>query len=145
MYLNHFALTLTAVVTLLSPLVTANCYVGNGTDRNIGESPSNRYSACNTDSSGASMCCSRQYGGDSCQALDPSNPAAALCWNQGSNVLWRESCTDRSWSSINCVKLFLNGTGNGKTYPRLARISNHQITPFSTHVSQPPLSSRNSK
>ena len=65
----------------------------------------------------ASMCCAAS---DTCQ----SN---GLCWNSGYAIYWRESCSDPSWESSGCMKLFTNGTG--KSYlPRLWGKGGHKAT-----------------
>jgi hypothetical protein len=55
-----------------------------------------------------------------CCAIGPSRVAAGsadncipsgLCYNEGTRLYWRESCTDPTWKDPACIKLFVNGTG----------------------------------
>lgn len=46
-----------------------------------------------------------------CCAVADTCLGNGLCKN--GDLIWRESCTDRTWQAPECVKLFLNGTGYG--------------------------------
>ncbi len=85
------------------PTTSANCWNKIGTDRNVGQS-FDLYQPCSANSSAASMCCRLPgpNGQDTCQ----SN---GLC-KDASGQYWRESCTDRSWQSPNCIKLCVDGS-----------------------------------
>ncbi|KAI4276563.1 MAG: hypothetical protein LQ337_002393 [Flavoplaca oasis] len=74
--------------------VTAACYYPNGTDRNAGFSSDIYYPINPGDD--ASMCCSQN--GD-----QPRTDG--LCTNSLGTIVWRESCTDKTWASPKCIKL----------------------------------------
>jgi len=65
-----------------------------------------------------SMCCAIGPGRVADGTADTCIPGG-LCYNQGANLYWRESCTDPTWASPACIKLFVNGT----------RITDVAITP----------------
>ncbi|KAL8645260.1 MAG: hypothetical protein Q9226_007378 [Calogaya cf. arnoldii] len=91
--------------TLAATSLAADCFVPNGTDRN--DSPdvspnSVAYVPCNQNNP-HSMCC--RYGGDDCM---PNG----LCQGYakgGEMPVWRESCTDATWTSPYCLKLCIKG------------------------------------
>ena len=80
---------------------SANCYLPNGTDRNvIANATEDNYQPCSND--GFSMCCRLWPLGDQTVDVCRSN---GLCYNPGVGIIWRESCTDQTWKSPNCLKL----------------------------------------
>ncbi|KAL0945031.1 uncharacterized protein CTRU02_202918 [Colletotrichum truncatum] len=83
----------------LANIVFAACYTHNGTDRNsISPDKGNNYSPCLQNEH--SMCCRLKN--------DPYTDTCrqdGLCWNAQRGQLWRESCTDPTWQSPNCLKL----------------------------------------
>ena len=81
--------------------VTAACYYPNGTDRNAGIT-SDTYSPINPEDD-VSMCCSNNG--------DQPRPDG-LCMNLLGTIIWRESCTDKTWTSPKCIKLCA-GTSTG--------------------------------
>ncbi|KAI4227581.1 MAG: hypothetical protein L6R36_002282 [Xanthoria steineri] len=91
-----------AAVSLAGP---TDCFVPNGTDRNDGsdvKANSIAYTPCDQRAP-FSMCC--RYGADDC--LDNG-----LCQGygaDGSRPIWRESCTDPTWTSPYCLKLCVRG------------------------------------
>lgn len=91
-------------LTVLSAIgaVNAACYYPNGTDRNRGF-PSDTYFPINPGDD-FSMCCSH---------LGDKPRSDGLCANSDASVIWRESCTDRTWQSPKCIKLCA-GTDPGK-------------------------------
>lgn len=92
----------------LSP-VLAQCYLRNGT-----RVPSTDYQPCNSQIGAVSMCCAsnRTMNADTCLAN-------GLCQNYAENdagnnivtILWRESCSDRTWQSPFCLNLCTIGSG----------------------------------
>ncbi|KAL8926539.1 MAG: hypothetical protein Q9208_002866 [Pyrenodesmia sp. 3 TL-2023] len=84
------------VLTILSVIVAAiaGCYYPNGTDRNEGF-PRDIYLPINPGDE-FSMCCS---------SLGDKPRSDGLCENAEGSVIWRESCTDRTWQSPKCIKL----------------------------------------
>ena len=83
----------------------ANCYYPNGTDRNEGF-PNDTYFPINPGDD-FSMCCSH---------LGDKPRSDGLCANADGSVIWRESCTDRTWSSPKCIKLCAGASpGNAET------------------------------
>jgi hypothetical protein len=112
--------------TLLSfvRLSTAGCYWPDRTDRNLVYDNSNNlsistqnYQPCPADPGQSySMCCASW---NECT----SN---GLCYDPTNKLYWRESCSDISWESSACIKLFINDTGEFN--PRLcvsAPVDNH--------------------
>jgi hypothetical protein len=98
-------LTLFSISTLLLSSASAGCYNPDGTDRNA-QNNNSAYQPCNN-TAAVSMCCNmvpNTVGGDICIP-------GGLCYNPTVNLYWRESCTDQTWMSPACTKLFLNGTG----------------------------------
>ncbi len=98
--------SLARVLLLLTSIlshVSANCYNRNGTDRN-GPTGVGVYKPCNLNTE-HSMCCA---------ITDHCRPDG-LCTDSAGATLWRESCTDQSWKSPNCVNLCVNGTGKPST------------------------------
>jgi hypothetical protein len=57
-----------------------------------------------------SMCCAIGPGRVAAGNADNCIPGG-LCYNEGGNLYWRESCTDPTWNDPVCIKLFVNGTG----------------------------------
>jgi len=94
---SSFLLILVASKIRLSQ---AQCYYPNGT-----LNPSSEYSLCNTGTT--QMCCAQnRQNPDSCSK-------SGICFggtnDDGSRALWRESCTDPTWKSPNCLKLCVYG------------------------------------
>lgn len=94
---NHCVLLL--LLTSILSHVAAICFRKNGTDRN-GPPGSGTYKPGNPYSE-HSMCCSDadHYRTD------------GLCTNSDGSLLWRESCTDQTWTSSSCVNLCVSGIG----------------------------------
>ena len=103
-----FLLTLFSIPALFLSLASAACYNPDGTNRNGQNNASNSaYVPCDNIAP-ISMCCN----------IGPNNDGdicvpGGLCYNPNVNLYWRESCTDQTWMSPACIKLFLNGTGGG--------------------------------
>ena len=88
---------------------SAACYTPEGLDRNAMFNVSDGYLYAPCDNVAAvSMCCA--IGPGRAGTADNCIPGG-LCYNQGVNLYWRESCTDQTWTSPACIKLFVNGTG----------------------------------
>ncbi|KAL8923492.1 MAG: hypothetical protein Q9172_003099 [Xanthocarpia lactea] len=87
-----FVRSLAGLSTIVA--VSADCYYPNGTDRNQGL-PEDRYLPINTGDD-FSMCCT---------ILGDKPRSDGLCENAAGTVIWRESCTDRTWQSPKCIKL----------------------------------------
>ena len=85
---------------------TANCYFPNGTDRNEGF-PNDTYFPINPGDD-FSMCCSH---------LGDQPRSDGLCRNSDGTVIWRESCTDRTWQSPKCIKLCAGASPGTSTSP----------------------------
>ncbi|EPS45556.1 hypothetical protein H072_491 [Dactylellina haptotyla CBS 200.50] len=68
---------------------SAECYNPDGTNRNALDPPSQDYQPCGPE----------------------GEDTGGFCYNYHFDLFWRESCTDRTWKSPACTKLFLNGTG----------------------------------
>ncbi len=85
---------------------TANCFVPNGTDRSTfpGIGPRD-YLPCDATAE-VSMCCAIGRQG----VVDKCLPGG-LCKNPDNGYYYRESCTDKTWKSSACVKLFVDGVG----------------------------------
>lgn len=93
-----WVITCSLILLLLTPHASADCFYPNGTSRNGNiTGAAAPYKPC---FSGVSMCCSTVF--DTCER-------DGLC-SDGTN-LWRESCTDPTWQSPNCVKLCVSGLG----------------------------------
>lgn len=86
-------------------IVSAQCFMPNGTDRNARDGPGIRYKTCGKSPAGSSqsMCCKI---GDTC--LD-----SGLCQDNGGRF-WRESCTDQTWKDPACIRLYIDDTGYRK-------------------------------
>ena len=105
---------LVLVVLVASETNIKPCYTPMGESRNKQFNVSNGffYAPCDNIKE-HSMCCAIGYGKDISKA-DSCRPDG-LCYNQGADVYWRESCTDPTWEHPSCIKLFVNGTGfNGE-------------------------------
>lgn len=107
-----------SVVALSS---ATSCYNPDGTDRNKDSDVAQgttTYVPCDQ-TKGFSMCC--RYGANGCRV-------DGLCQGHapdGSQPIWRESCSDQSWDSPYCLKLCIEGTdekGNNRTYRRTLRL-----------------------
>jgi hypothetical protein len=84
----------------------AACFLPDGTDRNtVGGASPGDYLPCNATAE-VSMCCAigRATMPDSCIG-------GGLCKRESDGTFWRESCTDKSWKSPKCLKLFVDGAG----------------------------------
>jgi len=116
-------------VSYLISTATADtgCFNPNGTDRNLGAldvpSGTNVYAPCNTVQP-YSMCCRNS---DKCL---PNG----LCQQAGSDIIWRESCSDQSWRSSACVKLCVSDTGMRSPLPQLNAPTTHYENPSSPHT-----------
>ncbi len=84
---------------------SATCYYPNGTTV-----PVDSYQPCNPNDTD-SMCC-RLNGGDPDKCRSDG-----LCLSSFDSNIWRESCTDHSWKSPNCIKLCPNGIGKRLSSP----------------------------
>ena len=103
--------------TLLSfiRLTTAGCYWPDRTDRNIAydtlynlSQTTENYQPCPANPGQSySMCCASW---NECT----SN---GLCYDPTNKLYWRESCSDISWESSACIKLFINDTGEFNPRP----------------------------
>ena len=95
------ATALAIVMSGLASLASADCYTPNSLPRG-----SDNYKPAEAVSNvdGYQMCCAT--------FRDPPDVPRAdgLCTGPEGQI-WRESCTDRSWRSPNCIKLCVNGTG----------------------------------
>ncbi|KAL8945883.1 MAG: hypothetical protein Q9222_007642 [Ikaeria aurantiellina] len=93
---------------LLSAFIStasADCFYPNGTDRNEGTDVTpgtEAYVPCNQVNP-FSMCC--RYGGDDCL---PNGLCQGYA-SDGSKPVWRESCTDPTWTSPYCLRLCVTG------------------------------------
>jgi hypothetical protein len=106
--LNSTALFLLAIFAQLLS-ASAACYNPDGTNRNGQQSTSTpAYEPCDN-TAAVSMCCAI---GSTVAYPDICVPGG-MCYNSATNLYWRESCTDQTWKSSACIKLFLNGTGGG--------------------------------
>ena len=98
-------LSLLAVLVSQLPFTSTSCFHPNHFTI-----LSDDYQPCGNgvSSDSVSMCCAinRSPGYDICQK-------DGLCGNAmiGEDEFWRESCTDRSWSSGSCLKLCIDGVG----------------------------------
>ncbi|KAL8890010.1 MAG: hypothetical protein Q9215_002793 [Flavoplaca cf. flavocitrina] len=79
---------------IVADTATAACYHPNGTDRNARFSKE-IYTPINPEED-VSMCCSTNG--------DQPRPDG-LCTNSLGTIVWRESCTDKTWASPKCIKL----------------------------------------
>ena len=91
------------------------CYNPNGENRNTLANATDGwfYAPCDN-AAEVSMCCAIGPGRDGSQDVCLES---GLCSNAliPSDTLWRESCTDITWSDPACLKLFVNGTGLNET------------------------------
>ncbi|KAL8873037.1 MAG: hypothetical protein Q9174_001424 [Haloplaca sp. 1 TL-2023] len=79
----------------LTVAVSAECFLPNGTDRNLGLFDDD-YFPFQTTSDGHSMCCNIHH---------DTPRSDGLCADLSLGIVWRESCTDPTWESPNCIKL----------------------------------------
>ncbi|KAL9589492.1 MAG: hypothetical protein Q9203_001710 [Teloschistes exilis] len=100
--------------------VSAKCYFPNGNDRNAGF-PNATYFPVNP-SEDFSMCCSH---------LGDKPRDDGLCENSDGSVIWRESCTDRTWQSPKCIKLCADTSEDTNNTPGQGRQEDNdeQVTP----------------
>ena len=90
---------------------SAACYTPEGLDRNTMFNVSDGYFYAPCDNVvPVSMCCAIGPGRIADGSADTCI-TGGLCYNQGANLYWRESCTDQTWTSPACIKLSVNGTG----------------------------------
>jgi hypothetical protein len=100
-----------ALILSLVDRSSAACYTPEGLDRNVMFNASEGYLYAPCDNVvPVSMCCAIGPGRVADGSADTCIPGG-LCYNQGGNLYWRESCTDPTWTSPACIKLFVNGTG----------------------------------
>lgn len=107
-WLFRFSIPTIAFLSLSFTASAQNCFVPNGTDRNLGLSES-YYQPCGSGSSvdQYTMCCATfRQAPDTCMKN-------GLCANNetGPHLVWRESCTDPTWKSPSCIKLCSDGIG----------------------------------
>ncbi len=87
-------------------LSAAACFLPDGTDRNtVGRAKRGDYLPCDATAK-VSMCCALGREDD----VDICLPGG-ICKHKRTGDHYRESCTDKSWNSSVCVKLFVDGTG----------------------------------
>lgn len=95
------------VFSIFWPSAHANCYYPDGTDQNRNLDKS-YFQPCDPGDE-HSMCC----------ALNMTTPeecrSDGLCHNLIDRQLWREGCTDPTWKSSKCIKLYVSGLGMRKT------------------------------
>lgn len=90
--------------SLLTSFATAACYFPNGTDRNANKGFEPYQPCVVSDDGRPSMCCRTNDGNpDTCQP-------DGLCLNDDfGGILWREACTDKTWTAPECIKLCIDG------------------------------------
>jgi len=94
--------TLLYIIYICASVAATNCYLPNGTDANPPNQQLQRTPFFSDGPSNiASMCC---HIGDTCR----SDGLCDNTYQDGS--LTRDTCTDPSWNSPNCIKLCTNGT-----------------------------------
>ncbi|KAF2794846.1 hypothetical protein K505DRAFT_336583 [Melanomma pulvis-pyrius CBS 109.77] len=100
---------------LLASRAHAGCFRPNGTSRNDPSGP-DTYLPCSS-STTHSMCCrtGSPSGNDVCRN-------DGLCKN--GDLIWRESCTDRTWKADACIKLCISDSRMRKWEPLLRRPRN---------------------
>lgn len=91
-------LVLSTAFSILWPSTSAVCYYPNGNF--AGET----YLPCNPDDE-HTMCC--YPSGDQARSCRSDG----LCYHIPSDTVWRRSCTDRTWKSSKCIKLYVSGIG----------------------------------
>ncbi|KAI4222344.1 MAG: hypothetical protein LQ349_007648 [Xanthoria aureola] len=108
-------------LSLIDAAIT-NCYYPNGTDRNEGFRRDTYFPINPGDD--FSMCCSH---------LGDKPRSDGLCANADGSVIWRESCTDRTWSSPKCIKLCAGASPDTNNSPGTGRQmdNDEQVTPCS--------------
>lgn len=95
-----FPIIFSTLLYWLAASVNGQCYSYAGVEMDP------TYKPCNG-SAPASMCCHlgvMNNGGDECGL----GPTYGLCGITGTQ-LWRESCTDRTWQSPECLQLCVGG------------------------------------
>ncbi|KAL8991591.1 MAG: hypothetical protein Q9169_007826 [Polycauliona sp. 2 TL-2023] len=110
------------IILFLVDTVTAACYLPNGVDRNK-DLPRDTYRPVNPGDD-VSMCCSR---------LGDKPRPDGLCENKDGTIIWRESCTDRTWQSPKCIKLCAGFDPDTNNTPGLGlqMDNDEQVTPCS--------------
>ncbi|KAL8686609.1 MAG: hypothetical protein Q9224_005393 [Gallowayella concinna] len=112
--------------------VGTDCFAPNGTDRNMfGDvSPDSiAYVPCNQKDP-FSMCC--RYGNDDCL------PSGLCRGRYGNRPLWRESCTDPTWTSPYCLNLCTKGeTASGDESSASSTSSSTSTTSSATSTPSP--------
>ena len=106
---THSAFFAFATLLPFIPLTAAGCNWPDRTDRNLvydtlanESSTRENYQPCPASPGQSySMCCAWW---NECQTN-------GLCWDPAEGTYWRESCSDISWESSACIKLFINDTG----------------------------------
>ncbi|KAF2828168.1 hypothetical protein CC86DRAFT_369295 [Ophiobolus disseminans] len=100
-----------ALLLGICALAYAKCYAPNGVDRNtLTPNQAEEYKPCNTTAE-HSMCCA--IGRSSSSGAPDTCESGGFCSNGA--LFWRESCTDPTWKSPSCIKLFVNGSGMAGT------------------------------
>lgn len=90
------------------------CYTPDGVDRNSGLNGT-LYAPCDNTAK-FSMCCRINDSSPGANGNDTCLPSG-MCYNGASRETWRESCTDKTWRSGSCQKLFVNGTSLDSSSP----------------------------
>ena len=81
-------------------IVSADCFLPNHTQRLGPNGDADYYKPCPSTS---------QYG-ICCALYDHCRPDG-LCTSSDGGLLWRESCTDQTWKSPDCINLCVSGIG----------------------------------
>ena len=97
--IQNFLLAL-SLMLFSSSIVSTECFLPNGTQRLGQNGDANYYKPC-LSTTEYSMCCS---------VYDHCRPDG-LCTSGDGGLLWRESCTDRTWKSPSCASLCVSGIG----------------------------------
>lgn len=117
-YNTIFLAILATWSTLIVTTAAVACYAPDGRDRNaqFNTETGNHYAPCDP-TAAVSMCCA--IGPVRIAGRWPDTCDNGLCRNRV--LLWRESCTDPTWTSRSCLKLFVNGTGMAGSGPPMIR------------------------
>ncbi|KAL8788623.1 MAG: hypothetical protein Q9195_007218 [Heterodermia aff. obscurata] len=118
----------TGIGLLVIQLVLAGCYLPNGADRNAQLPKGDDWyqpTGFGPTVDNFSMCCATRRTNQDTVKKD------GLCESRPEYHVWRESCSDPSWESPNCIKLCINGTGAVPSSPSSLR----SLIAFSTDSS----------
>ncbi|KAF7511490.1 hypothetical protein GJ744_004078 [Endocarpon pusillum] len=97
------------ISTLSVQFSWAGCFLPDGTNRNsLRGTAEGDYLPCDATAK-VSMCCAlgRAKDPDSCLP-------GGLCKSIDDEIFWRESCTDKTWKSPECIKLFVGGGNSSR-------------------------------